>query len=78
MLIAMGCAGTLTQRALARAYQAADATVVLPFEFTRLIFSAAIGFAVFAEFPDIWVWVGGATILAGIMTMARLEARRAP
>ncbi len=78
VLVAMGCAGTLTQRALARAYHAADATVVLPFEFTRLIFSAAIGFVVFAEFPDIWVWVGGAVILAGIMTMAGLEARRAP
>ena len=76
VLLAMGLAGTLTQRALARAYRAADATVVLPFEFTRLIFSAAIGFIVFAEFPDIWVWVGGAVILAGIMTMAGLEARR--
>ena len=78
VLVAMGCAGTLTQRALARAYHAADATVVLPFEFTRLIFSAAIGFVVFAEFPDIWVWVGGGVILAGIMTMAGLEAKRAP
>ena len=78
MLVVMGCAGTLTQRALARAYHAADATVVLPFEFTRLIFSAAIGFIVFAEFPDIWVWVGGGVILAGIMTMAGLEAKRAP
>ena len=78
VLVAMGCAGTLTQRALARAYHAADATVVLPFEFTRLIFSAAIGFIVFAEFPDIWVWVGGGVILAGIMTMAGLEAKRAP
>ena len=78
VLVAMGCAGTLTQRALARAYHAADATVVLPFEFSRLIFSAAIGFIVFAEFPDIWVWVGGGVILAGIMTMAGLEAKRAP
>ena len=78
VLVAMGCAGTLTQRALARAYHAADATAVLPFEFTRLIFSAAIGFVVFAEFPDIWVWVGGGVILAGIMTMAGLEAKRAP
>ena len=78
VLVVMGCAGTLTQRALARAYKAADATVVLPFEFTRLIFSAAIGFLVFAEFPEIWVWVGGAVILVGIMTMAGLEARQAP
>ena len=78
VLLALGCAGTLTQRALARAYKAADATVVLPFEFTRLIFSALIGLLVFGEFPDIWVWVGGAVILAGIVTMAGLEARRAP
>ena len=78
VLLALGFAATVTQRGLARAYQAADATVVLPFEFTRLIFSAAIGFIVFAEFPDVWVWVGGAVILAGIMTMARLEARHAP
>ena len=78
VLIAMGLAGTLTQRAIGRAYVAADATVVLPFEFTRLIFSAGIGFLVFGEFPDIWVWVGGAVILAGIMTMAGLEARRGP
>ena len=78
VLLAMGCAGTLTQRALARAYHAADATVVLPFEFTRLIFAAAIGLAVFGEFPDLWVWIGGAVILAGIVTMAGLEARRAP
>ena len=77
-LVAMGCAGTLTQRALARAYEAADATVVLPFEFTRLIFSALIGLLAFGEFPDIWVWVGGAVILAGIVTMAGLEARRGP
>ena len=78
VLLAMGCAGTLTQRALARAYEAADATVVLPFEFTRLIFSALIGLLAFGEFPDIWVWVGGAVILAGIVTMAGLEARRGP
>ena len=75
VLIGIGFAGTLTQRALARAYAAADATVVLPFEFSRLIFSALVGVLFFSEFPDIWTWVGGAVILVGIISMARLEAR---
>jgi drug/metabolite transporter (DMT)-like permease len=75
ILVGIGFMGTLTQRALARAYRAADATVVLPFEFSRLIFSALLGLVLFAEFPDVWTWVGGAVILIGIMAMARLEAR---
>ena len=75
ILAAIGFAGTLTQRALARAYAAADATVVLPFEFSRLIFAAVLGLVLFAEFPDLWTWVGGAVILVGILAMARLEAR---
>ena len=75
VLIGIGFAGTLTQRALARAYAAADATVVLPFEFSRLIFSALVGVLFFSEFPDIWTWVGGAVIFVGIIAMARLEAR---
>lgn len=77
ILVAIGFAGTLTQRSLARAYGAADATVVLPFEFSRLIFSALLGLVLFAEFPDIWTWVGGAVILIGTITMAHLEARHA-
>ena len=77
LLIAIGFAGTLTQRSLARAYRAADATVVLPFEFSRLIFSALLGLLIFAEFPDIWTWVGGAVILIGTITMVHLEARHA-
>ncbi len=77
ILVAIGFTGTLTQRALARAYAAADATVVLPFEFSRLIFSAVLGLVLFAEFPDLWTWVGGGVILVGIIVMAHLEARDA-
>lgn len=77
-LVAIGFTGTLTQRALTRAYAAADATVVLPFEFSRLVFTAALGLLVFGEFPDPWTWVGAAAILVGTLTMAHLEARRRP
>lgn len=77
LLIGTGLAGTMTQRALTRAYAAADATVVMPFDFTRLVFSAVVGFIVFAEFPDIWTWAGAFVIFAAIIRMARLEARAA-
>lgn len=41
---------------------AADARVVQPFQFTRMIFAAVIGYWMFFELPDVWTWVGAAVI----------------
>lgn len=75
LMVGTGLFGTLTQRSLTRAYAAADATVVVPFDSTRLVFSAFLGLVLFQEFPDIWVWTGGAVIFAATVTMTHLEAR---
>jgi len=76
LLASTGLFGTLVQRCLTRAYAAADATVVLPFDFTRLVFAAFLGWILFQEFPDIWVWAGGLIILIGVLWMTRLEAKQ--
>lgn len=73
-LIAIAALSTYSQRALARAYAAADATVVVSFDFLRLPIAAAIGFAVFSEFPDLWVWIGAAVICASSIYIARRES----
>ena len=73
-LAAIGGIATVSQLALARAYNAADATVVLSFDFLRLPVAAAIGFVFFSEFPDIWVWVGAAVICGSSVYVAHREA----
>ena len=83
-LVAIGFCATLNQRFLSRAFAAADAgrdvvlvsdaTVVLPFDFVRLPFAAAFGFAVFTEIPDVWVWVGGSVIFGASIYLAHREA----
>ena len=78
LLAGTGLFGTLTQRCLTRAYAAADATVVLPFDFTRLVFAAVVGFVLFNEFPHPWTWAGGVLIFTAVLWMARLEARKEP
>lgn len=75
LLVGVGFFATLNQRFLARAFAAADATAVLPFDFARLPFGALIGFIVFTEVPDIWVWVGGALIFTASVYIAHREAR---
>ena len=75
LVVLMGMFGTFNQRCLTRSYAAADATVVLPFDFTRLPFAAILGYILFGEFPNIWVWTGGVVIFACVLWMAQLEAR---
>ena len=75
LMVLMGAAGNLNQRAMTRAYVAADATVILPFEYSRLPVSAGLGLILFGEFPDIWTWVGGAVICVATVALARSESR---
>ena len=53
---------------------AADASAVMPFDFSRLIFTSALGWLMFGEIPDLWTWVGGAIIVTTTVYIARREA----
>ena len=70
----LGAAGMLTQRAQSRAFAVADASYVLALAFRRLPIVALIGFLIFDEVPEIWVWIGAAIICASSTYMARSEA----
>ena len=62
LLAAMGVIGTFTQGAYIRGMQAGEAAVMAPIDYTRLVFSAAIGFAIFNEVPT-WATIAGAAIV---------------
>lgn len=72
--VALGYLGTLIQRNFNKAMGAADATIVLPFNFTRLIWAALFGWVFFSEFPDPWTWVGGSVIFAASIWLTRLAS----
>lgn len=61
---------------LTQALREADAAAVLPFDFTRLFWAAALGYLLFGEVPDLWVWIGGLLIAGGIIFSAVTEARQ--
>jgi len=73
-MVLAGCVAFGIQQSLTRAFAAAEASAVLPFDFARLLFTALIGFLVFGEAPDIWTWIGGAVILAATVYIAHREA----
>jgi drug/metabolite transporter (DMT)-like permease len=61
-MIALGIMGYTTHFCVTRAMAAADASYVAPFDFLRLPISALLGYILFQEVSDPWVWAGAAVI----------------
>jgi len=76
LLALVGSLGTAGHLLFIKAYKLADVSLVEPVMFMRVIWAALIGFVAFAEFPDIWTWIGAAVIVFGTTYMARREAVR--
>ena len=72
---ATGVLGTVAQLSLVRAYGAADVSVIVPFDFVRLLFVTIIGFLVFAQVPDAWTWLGAILIVGSNIAATRYESR---
>ncbi len=76
-LLALGPVATLGHVFLARAYAAADASLVASLDFARLPFAVFFGYALFAETIDMWTWIGAGLIsLAGVYIAHRESTLR--
>lgn len=74
-LLLIGILGTLAQVALAQALKEADAGVVMPFDFLKLLWISVLGFVFFAEAPDFFIWSGGAVVFASTTYLAYRESQ---
>ena len=74
-LFFIGLIATVAHFGMARALSIVEASSVVPLDFTRLPFAAAIGYFAFGEVPSVWIWPGAALIMASAIYIARREAR---
>lgn len=72
-LVVIGVTGTLAQIALAEALKIAETTVVMPFDFLKIVWGALLGIVLFAEVPGFYTWVGGAIIFTSTFYIAWRE-----
>jgi drug/metabolite transporter (DMT)-like permease len=73
LLIVLGSVATFAYFCITNAYKAGEVTVVSPFTFMRTIFAATVGFIIFSEVPESWVWIGALIIVAAATYLARIE-----
>ena len=73
MLAAIGISGTLAQMCMVQSLRLADTMVVLPFDFTKLVWGALLAWVVFGEMIDGWTFLGAMVIFAGGLYVAYRE-----
>ena len=79
LLAALAALNLLGQLGLVRAFSLAPVSVVAPFEYTALLWAAALGFVVFGDVPSARLWFGAAIIIgAGIYTTLRTRPKGDP
>ncbi len=76
-LVVCGVSGTVAQLLMAQSFRVAEATVVLPFDFTKIVWGALIGYLAFGEVVDMWTWIGAAVIFSGITYITYRERKLA-
>ena len=73
--LVVGITGLTAHYCIARAMTLADASVVVPMDFLRLPLVAGVGFLVYAEALDPWLFVGAGLILVGVLQNLHAERR---
>lgn len=77
LLIATGLIGGSAQYCLVAAYTKAPATIIAPFDYTQLIWTAALGYVIWTEVPATNAFLGAIIVAAaGLYIFHREAARR--
>ena len=63
----MGLAGFIAHLCLVKSLKIADTTLVMPFQYLKLIWASLIGLFIFYEKPDLWTWIGGTIVFAAVV-----------
>lgn len=74
-LFFIGLLGSIGHLCMAQAFREAEASAILPIDFTRLLWASLAGYILFSEVPGLWTWVGGGMIFAAATYVAIREAR---
>lgn len=75
LMVCIGLIAACGHFLLIRAFEMAPAAQLVPYTYTEVGFTAAVGYAVFGDFPDPWTWAGILVIVGSGLYIALRERR---
>ena len=76
MLILVGFLGIAGQGMITHGWTLGDATALVPLDYSRIVYSAFLGYLVFGELPGAWSFAGMALIVAASLYLVLTERKR--
>ena len=76
LLIVVGFLGISGQSLITHGLSLGDATVLVPLDYSRIVYSAALGYVLFGELPGLWSVAGMALIVAASLYLVLTEKKR--
>lgn len=74
LIVIVAFFGVIAQFCLTKAYAIASPSLIAPFEYTALIWSAIIGYLIWGDLPDIYATIGAGLIVASGLYIIHREA----
>ena len=76
LLVLIGIVGISGQAMITHGLSQGDATVLVPLDYSRIVYSAIIGYLLFSEVPGPWSFAGMALIVGASLYLVLTEKRR--
>jgi drug/metabolite transporter (DMT)-like permease len=76
MLVMIGFLGIAGQGLITHGWTLGDVTALVPLDYSRIVYSAVLGYLVFGEMPGPWSSAGMAVIVASSLYLVLTERRR--
>ncbi len=75
LLVLVGALGAAGQSCGIRGFRVGEATAVVPFDYSRLLFAGAFGYMLFGDIPTVHTVIGAGLIVASTLYIALREAK---
>jgi drug/metabolite transporter (DMT)-like permease len=76
LLVVVGFLGIAGQSMITHGFTQGDATALVPLDYSRIVYSAALGFLLFGEVPGPWSFVGMAFVVAASLYLVLTEKKK--
>jgi len=77
LLVAVGCLGIYGQGMITHGWTLGDVTALAPLDYSRIVYSAILGYLAFGELPGLWSIAGMAIIVAASLYLVLTERKSA-
>ncbi|MBH68852.1 MAG: RNA polymerase subunit sigma-54 [Rhodospirillaceae bacterium] len=75
VMFVIAALGTLAQTLMNESLRLGETSVVMPIEFTRMVWAALFGFCFFGEVPDLFTWTGAILIFGSTTYISIRETK---